>query len=195
MKKLFLLSNLILASFFLYAQTRSGNVNELSKNQPKQNNRNDQQGGFKKENLRFGGNFGAAFGDVTLVDISPTVGYQFTPMLQAGIGFIYNYYSIKYNNAYNYSTSVYGLSTYGEFKPIRNIFLRVEYGQMNYKTDFSGQTDRREWVQYPLVGGGVILPIGTNGEFTATLLWNLNHDEEKSIYSNPIIRIGGRFGL
>ncbi|MDR0438455.1 MAG: hypothetical protein LBH22_09200 [Bacteroidales bacterium] len=194
MKKNLLLSTLISASLLLNAQTQSGNVSSFSNNPSYQNTPNDQGTGFQRGNLRFGGTFGLMFGDITIIDISPTVGYQFTPMFQLGVGVIYNYYSERLLDGRKFSMSAIGGNSYVQFSPIKFFFLRAEYGILNQEVDFWGNR-RNEWVQYPLVGGGVFMPIGQSGGLSASLLWNLN-DTDWSVYGqNPIFRIGVVFGL
>ncbi len=155
MKKIFLVVNGIFLSLFLQAQTQSGTVSDLTKGQKTQVSSPDNPTGFRKENLRIGGSFGAAFGNVTIVDISPTVGYQFYKMFQAGVGAVYNYYAYDGYNNERIKNHIFGGLVYGEFSPLRQIFLRAEYGMLNYTPYMN---DEREWVAYPLVGGGVFCP-------------------------------------
>ena len=198
MKKFILLTNCMIISLLLQAQTRSGNVSDFRNQQKNQPVKNDQQGGFKKENLRLGGNFGLAFGTITIVDISPSVGYQFTPMFQVGAGIVYNYYSDARWNP-RFTTSTYGAGPYFQFRPIigsfRNVFFHAEYGLLNHDINRSPyRPEEREWVHYPLIGGGAFLPVGSNGGLTVSLLWNL-YETDKSLYTNPILRVGFSFGL
>jgi hypothetical protein len=205
MKKTIIIIGLILFSFSLQAQTRSGSIGDVLKGQGNQSNQNtqnaNQPSGFRKENLRFGGTFGANIGnDVTLIDISPTVGYQFSPRFQAGLGVIYNYYSLR--NQYTgkrVSTNVFGGSSYGQFTVVKaanmNFFVRGEFNAINHITGYTpGGNEIREWVTYPLIGGGLLLPFGGTGAISVQLLYNLN-ESEKSIYENPIFRVGIVFGF
>src|SRR5687768_12934957 len=50
--------------------------------------------------LTFGGNFGAQFGQVTFVDVSPLVGYRATDKLTVGIGGTYNFLDFRYTDQY-----------------------------------------------------------------------------------------------
>ena len=84
MKQVFLLASLMFIPLLLQAYTRSGSVQ--SSQHSNQTTPNKPHNGFKKENLRFGGNFHLEAGNITRIDISPTIGYQFTKMLQAGVG-------------------------------------------------------------------------------------------------------------
>ncbi|MDR2908084.1 MAG: hypothetical protein LBU91_08875 [Bacteroidales bacterium] len=194
MKKLFFFTTVLFFSLVLNAQTQSGNVNELSKQQSKQSIQDNSDHTFKKENLRFGGSFGASFGAITSIDVSPSVGYQFYPRFQAGLGLTYNYYATD-SYAGRFSMNIYGVSPYAEFMIIKRfLLLRAEYGLMNYNTNFSTIDVKREWVPYPLVGAGIFLPMGQTGGISALIMWNLN-ETDKTLYTNPILRIGFSFGL
>ena len=219
MKRLFFASNLILVSLFfssvtlneVNAQTRSGSVSDVQNNQrtrsqPTPQNK-DEQRGFKKENLRFGGNFGAAFGPITYVDISPMVGYQFTRRFQAGMGLIYNYYAENIPPYPRLSMHIFGVNPYAQFSVVQlpsfHLFLRGEYMLLNENINF-GIYDfvagaylepKRGFVHYPMIGGGVLLPVGQNGGISIQLMWDLI-EKERSIYgSNPILRMGIMLGL
>src|SRR6476619_3158049 len=52
--------------------------------------------GFDKDKLFFGGNFGLSFGDYTLINISPQIGYRFNKWIAAGTGLNFIYSSIRY---------------------------------------------------------------------------------------------------
>jgi hypothetical protein len=80
--------------------------------------------------------------------------------------------------------------------PSFRLFLRAEYGLLNYNTNFIYSLDvNREWVHYPMVGGGILLPIGQTGGVSIQLMWDLV-EKEFSIYGqNPIFRMGVMFGL
>ena len=43
-------------------------------------------GGFDKSKLFVGGNLGLAFGYATIINVTPQVGYHFSPMFAAGVG-------------------------------------------------------------------------------------------------------------
>jgi hypothetical protein len=129
------------------------------------------------------------------------VGYQFTSKFQAGAGVTYNYYADK-RYATTFSKNIFGINSYAEFRPLpadlgilSMFFLRAEYALMHYNTNNHPSLDvNMEWVSYPLVGGGAALPLGNNGAITMSILWNLNHSD-KSLYENPIYRVGVNFGL
>jgi hypothetical protein len=199
MKKKFLLSSLILFSLFLNAQTRSGNVSDIQssqKNRATQTSQDDDKKGFRRENLRFGGSLGATFGPITFVDVSPAVGYQFTRRFQAGVGITYNYYADSRFTP-RFSMHTYGASPYTQFSliqlPSLHIFARAEYGLLNYSINLI--EPKRQWFHYPMVGGGILLPIGRGGGVSLQVMWDLI-EKDFSIYGqNPIIRMGIMLGL
>jgi len=201
MKKHAILSILILTSLFLNAQTQSGSIRDIQNNQrnrPAQTTQDEQRKGFQKENLRFGGNFGLMFGTITIIDISPSVGYQFTRRFQAGMGLIYNYYSDSRFTP-KFSMNIFGASPYAQFTALQtsalHLFLRAEYGLLSHEIDPWSPVNTRQWVQYPMIGGGLFLPVGQNGGLSVQLMWDL-YEKPYSVYaSNPIIRIGFMFGL
>ncbi|MCL2412903.1 MAG: hypothetical protein FWC98_02060 [Bacteroidales bacterium] len=204
MKKIFFLSILISTSLFLNAQTRSGSISDVQRNQNQRNqtDQNERQRGFQRENLRFGGSLGASFGNTTFVDISPMVGYQFTPRLQAGLGVIYNYFSIRDRwTGERFSMHVFGVNPYAQFVVIQipqfHFFLRAEYAVVNYDVNFwwSNLDRKREWQHYPLIGGGVLLPVGRNGGISLQVMWDLLENNPTIFGRNPIFRMGIMFGL
>ena len=137
MKKILLLSILIFTSLTLSAQTRSGTISDVQRGG--QNQRQDEQRGFQRENLRFGGNFGLRFGGITFIDVSPIVGYQFTNRFLAGVGVTYNFYSDRRFQP-PLTMSVIGGTTFAQFSivqiPALHIFARVEYSLLNQQVDF-----------------------------------------------------------
>src|SRR5262245_12495917 len=80
------------------------------------------------DRLYFGGNFGLQFGDQTLVDLSPLVGYRLTEKLSVGVGATYIYYHFEdpYHYYPSYSTHIYGGSIFTRYYFLENIFGQVE---------------------------------------------------------------------
>ncbi|MCL2413755.1 MAG: hypothetical protein FWC94_00675 [Bacteroidales bacterium] len=199
MKKLLLLSTLISVSLLLNAQTRSGSISDVQRDQNRRNQaQNEQQSGFQRENLRFGGNFGLRFGTITFIDVSPAVGYQFTNRFLAGVGVTYNYYRDRRFDP-PFTMSVIGGTTFAQFAviqiPSMHFFLRAEYSLLNQEVDFFGQYQRRDWVHYPMVGGGILLPFGRSSGVSIQLMWDLIEKDNSIFPMNPIIRMGFMFGL
>src|SRR5688500_8633871 len=74
--------------------------------------------GFQKENLFIGGNFGLTFGDYTLINVSPQLGYRFNDYLAAGFGINGQYVSDRLRDfsgrtIYKSTRGIIGLNTFG----------------------------------------------------------------------------------
>ena len=162
------------------------------------------------DRIFFGGNFGLQFGDITLIDVSPMVGYRITDKVAAGISFNYKYYHDKkffynqYSNSFMEMTSnIYGASIFGRYYFVENLFAHIEYEYLiysydNYRPNSVGisYSKSTETVNVPglFLGGGYRQPIGGRTYFTITILYNIM-ESQYSPYSNPIIRVGMSVGL
>jgi hypothetical protein len=153
--------------------------------------------------LDFGGYIGAQFGTVTLVDISPIVGYRVTDRFHTGVGFTYQYYRYDYSNAPDYSTSSYGTSVFGRYFIWRDLFAHVEYAPLyvtyyDYYYDNTGFYSYREqgntWVHDFFIGGGYRQVLGGKAFMSLMVLFNVN-ETYYSPYRNPVIRIGFGVGI
>jgi hypothetical protein len=158
----------------------------------------------KLANFVFGGAIGLQFGTITLIDVSPNVGYYFTPKVLAGIGFTYEYYSQKWYEK-SISSSIYGGRIYNEYIFFDNIgtktrmrsnfaiFSHIEYEALNMDRDFSNYQSfdkiGRFWLHGILIGGGLKQMVGKRASLNISILYNLIQDS-RSPYTNPILRIG-----
>ncbi len=155
--------------------------------------------GFQRDRLFTGGGLGLQVGSVTLIDVSPHIGYYFTEKLALGIGGTYLYY--RSNTDYlKYSTSIWGGRVFGRYYIIPEAFAHVEYEYLNYEAAlvdpygyFTGNTER-VGVDNVLVGGGYRQNIGGNAWINLIVLWNIN-ESVYTLYENPIIRVGMDLGL
>ena len=154
-----------------------------------------QKGNFTSR-LFFGGGFGLQFGSVTLIELSPLVGYKVTPKFSLGVSPTYKYY--KYNDYYgpsnDLSTNVWGGSIFARYSIFQNVFAHVEYETLYYNTKVSGNPEYMQQYNSFFVGGGYNQQIGQNSAMYFLLLWNLN-DTPDSPYINPVIRIGFSVGM
>lgn len=155
------------------------------------------------DKLFFGGGLGLQFGTLTLIDISPVVGYRITEKFETGLGFTYKYYRIKdyyidYNTgiAYDLKSNILGGSVFTRYHITENIFVHAEYESLQYKYDeyynpgIGLQSDKRTAIINSIfVGGGYRQRISQGSYFFMMALWNLN-DGALSPYSNPILRMG-----
>ena len=152
---------------------------------------------FDWNKVYLGGGLGLQFGSITLIDLSPIIGYRFSEDLSAGVGISYQYLAIRDPS---FSSNTYGGGPFARYMVYENLFVHVEYQILNSEYFVVDQNQRilgtfREDVHYFWVGGGYRQQLGGNSFLMLTVLYNLN-DSELSIYpSNPIIRMGVSFGL
>lgn len=148
---------------------------------------------FDPEKLTYGGNFGATFGTLTYVDISPFIGYRLTDDWLAGVGVSYIYYRQRISSNYTYQTHLYGGRLFSQYSILDNVFVHGELEALNFEYyDFLSGRDGRAWYVTPLIGGGYSQPIGANASLRIMALYALNSQNPKSpYYGNPLVfRIG-----
>lgn len=143
-----------------------------------------------RDHLFTGGNFGLQFGTVTLVDISPVIGYKITPKFSAAIGVTYTYYKDeRYVPAF--VQNIYGARLIGRYFIFDNLFVHAECEGLNSKWDYY----QKPFTIINVLGGaGYRQAVTDNLYFDAMLLWNFT-PSVYTPYNNPIIRIGFNIGL
>jgi hypothetical protein len=147
------------------------------------------------DRIYFGGGFGASFGTITSVYVSPVVGYMITRSLSAGVGITYQYYS---DSRFDYQTNTYG----GKLFARQNLsflklplFLYTEYETLNFEVYEPLPPDdfrlTRDWIPSLFFGGGFFQPFGRRGGFFITAMYNVIYDELRSPYDSPwVFRVG-----
>jgi hypothetical protein len=152
---------------------------------------------FDRSKLEFGGNLGLQFGDYTLINIAPQIGYRLTSYFTAGAGVSYTYLKDKFwstsNQSYKYSASYFGMNVYGRFYPLQYAVISVQpeasrmWATYNYAT---GKERINEFVPSVLIGGGL-----RYGPVIAMIQYDLIQDKN-SPYSNSIFySVGYTFGF
>ena len=145
----------------------------------------------------FGGDFGFQFGDFTVINISPIMGYMVTPRLSVGPGITYQYLkgdAINYytGQRYSYDQNIFGFRGFARYNITPMFFAHSEYESLKveYPNEFAPGF-ANEWVPGFFVGGGVFQPVGRRAGIGLTVLFNLLYDEIKSPYnSNLVLRAG-----
>jgi hypothetical protein len=148
---------------------------------------------IKKKRTFVGGNLGIQFGTVTILDISPYVGYRMTKGLSIGAGFTYQYFKDGRGDE-KYSSNIYGGRLFTSYTIIPEIFAYAEYEVLNFEVPNSFGDAARKNVSSVLVGGGYRQMIGPNMFSDIMILWNLTESVD-SPYTNPIYRVGISIGL
>lgn len=162
--------------------------------------------GFDKSKLFVGGNFALNFGNITIVNISPQVGYRFNRFFAAGAGVNGEYTSFRFQDFNGRTTSrqnygVAGLNIFGRVYPIEQLLLQVQ-PELNYtwgKEKFYGPPDiesklEGKIVPSVLVGGGAAIPAG-RGAFLIMVQYDVLQNE-RTPYGNKIFyNFGYNIGL
>lgn len=142
------------------------------------------------DRVYYGGGLGLQFGTLTMINISPDIGYKITQRYSAGIGLRYIYFADRrYIPAV--TSSIYGASVFNRFLITSFLFAHAEYEVLNGAWDYS--TSRRFFIANVWVGGGIRQSVGGAG-LNLMILWNIN----KSPYSpfpSPQIRGGISIGI
>lgn len=82
---------------------------------------------FSLSRLTFGGGVGMQFGDYTVINVSPQVGYNVTKKMNLGAGVTYSYFSEKFDHdRYKESNNYLGVNIYGKFYPIPYTVLMLQ---------------------------------------------------------------------
>jgi hypothetical protein len=158
--------------------------------------------GFDKSKLFFGGNLGLAFGTYTIINVSPLVGYQFTPVFAAGAGINYSYYG--YNDGYyKYNQSYAGMSLFGRVSPIRQFFIQVQpevnyiWGTITPYNNNQALTSKipTQFVPSLLLGGGAAIPTGPNGAFTISVMYDVIQNPWSPYYHQAVYGFGYNVGF
>jgi hypothetical protein len=158
--------------------------------------------GFQKEKVFIGGNFGLTFGDYTLINISPQVGYRFTKLFAAGVGINGQYVGYK-DRTFNgdlyrkVSQGVTGLNVFGRLYPVNQFFLHAQ-PEANYlfgKETFY-QPSKEEYkldaaiAPSLLLGGGAVLSSGGRGGFVISVLYDVLQHENSPYGRRPVYNVG-----
>lgn len=166
MKRTILLSLLLLSSLTLAAQTSTNS--------------------FDMRKLTFGGNIGMQFGNYTMIDISPQVGYNITNSFNAGGGISYTYFKDSwhsYGDKYTEKRNYFGFNVYGRYTVLNYLVLSVqpEINGMSQKLKGGGaESDKNKLVPSVLVGAGLRL-----GPLMASVYYDVIQNDY-SPYGNKI---------
>lgn len=147
-----------------------------------------------RENLIWGGNFQAWFGNPTYIYLSPGIGYTFFEHFQLGLGFIYNHTSYQ-TRGMQFKQNIFGGHSYARLVFAENFFLQVQVDKLKQPDIYGSDPNAKRWVNYLLGGFGLRQPMGENIALTTSILYNF-HPDPLSIYPGGfIIQFGitGRF--
>jgi hypothetical protein len=153
-----------------------------------------------QKHLFTGGSIGLQFGIVTLVDLSPLIGYKITKNFSAGIGATYQYCSAKdYQYGYTYKTSIYGGRVFARYYFLKNFLVDAEYESLSLESKYFDLYQIHNTPRFLennlFAGGGYRQIIGENSCFYIMILYNLNETIDNHYGSPYIIRTGVEIGF
>lgn len=166
---------------------------------------NEEIKGFDKSKLFFGGSFGLSFGDQTLINVSPQVGYRFNQYFAAGAGVNFIYSSLKsfYTNGDVFSRQSLGyagLNVFGRVYPIEYILLQVQ-PEMNYSWGKYKEYNPDATYNLPgkfvpslLLGAGGAIPAG-RGAFIIMGQYDVIQDPRGPYGKNIFLNFGYNIGF
>lgn len=199
MKKMrrFLLCLLPLLPFYLGAQITPRPDGRI-------NSRDNSTGGKSIQDMSFserlvkGGGLQAQFGNVTILEISPTLGYKMTEKWVAGVGANYLYFRQNYAGTIS-SFNVYGVRGFTYYQLLDNVIAYTELEQLSIPgfNPLSGQPERYSLVNH-WVGAGFRQWMGPRVALDALLLYNTLYRQSNiyNIYASPFTyRLTVSFGL
>lgn len=161
--------------------------------------------GFDKDKLFVSGNFGLSFGDFTLINISPQIGYRFNKTLAAGVGINGIYSStrsrfITGETASRENFGVVGLNVFGRIYPIQYAFLQLQpeanytWGKLKvYSPDDVYKLDGKV-VPSLLAGAGAAIPAG-RGAFIVMAQYDVLQNARTPYGEKVFFSFGFNFGL
>ena len=206
-------------SAFRYDTIRSTKSNaKTNVRKPVANAPTKTKSSFDKKKLFFGGNFGLQFGNYTLVDISPQIGYAFSRYASAGLGISYTHINTSFISYYDYkdTRNYAGFNFFGRFYPIPNIVLSVQpeinyfWGSynnvnVNYYSGYYGGNNNGNYYEQKkyissiipafLVGGGLRIPAGTAGSVLMMVQYDLIQDRYLPYGTSFFYSVGYTFGF
>ncbi len=168
MKRLiFLLS--ILSVFFtqsLFAQFEDYEQKEIKHEKITKKSEKDSSKIFGRTVI--GGDFNLAFGTITAIQLSPTVGFYVTSWSLAGAYVSYEYFKSK---SMNYSDSRYGAGVLVELYPIEWLVLHGENGLTRV---YDYQNYKYLWTYDVFAGAGFRQKFGKKSMVNYLFLFNIN---------------------
>jgi len=154
--------------------------------------------GFDIRRLTFGGRFGLQFGDYTVVNIAPQVGYNFSDKFNAGGGFSYSYYKEDFysgSEKWKDKRSYLGFNIYGRLYPVDFLVLMVqpEINRMWSTLEHDRTSEKikeSKFVPSLIAGGGIRL-----GAMTAMIQYDVAQNKNSPYGNNIFYSIGYMFGF
>jgi hypothetical protein len=165
----------------------------------------EEQKKFDPSRLVFGGNLGVSFGNFTFINISPQVGYMFSPLVTAGAAINYVHSSFKTqdfngNDLYKENFSYAGINLFGRFFPTNFLFVSLQpevnysWGKVTFENDQPDIKQPTEWIPTLLAGAGVMIGgSGGRGGVMVSLQYDLAQNPRSPYGTRPFVSMGINF--
>jgi hypothetical protein len=146
-----------------------------------------------KEKLYYGGTVSLSFGDADQIGFFPMIGYKVTPKLSAGIELGYQH--VSYDEPVDESSDNYGAGVFGRYRLTPRIYGHAEYEAIRYE-HLRTVSSESGTVNYLLVGGGYVMPVGPRTSVYAEVLFDVLQEED-SPYGDwePFVSVGVGVGF
>jgi hypothetical protein len=154
------------------------------------------------ERITPGGNFGLALGNTLFINVSPLIGYKFTPRFFAGAGPSYIYSRTRLTPTIAFRTNILGGRVFAQHAVIGNFALRGEYELLRaqYPISITSTGDIIEgttWISNPLAGVAYMIPTGRRSFMNVMLMYNFGftaNEQNRLMYNSPLVfRTGFQF--
>lgn len=182
---------LLIISFSLLFQTAFGQTDGDEKKNDKSEETGEPIHPFISD-LIWGTGFGAQFGGITFIDISPMVGYPITKRFIAGLGGSYRYYRQRgaTANAPSFRANILGGSVWSRFYVFDNLYAHAEYEML--RIDLFGGANQVSYLKgTALVGAGYQQRYGERVTGFMSVLFPVYTDQTQiELYRIPVIRFG-----
>jgi opacity protein-like surface antigen len=149
-----------------------------------------------KDRWFVGGSFGASFGTVDSISVSPLVGFHVTPRFDVGLQLFYRWID---DGRYSPSitTNDYGTTLFARARVVANFFLEADIQFTSYEYPTGTGTARSNYNTF-LAGAGYAFPLGHNASFYVSALYDFRYDANAAYvpYDSPwVIQIGAAVGF
>lgn len=150
----------------------------------------------KSAQMFYGGGVGLAFGDVRYVELSPMVGWRFSPQFGTGVSLMYRWREdTRWASSPSYTD--WGGSLFARYRFPGKLFVQAEYDYTDYEYQTTLTTTKRQGYSGYLAGAGYSVPMGKGASAFVLALYDFAYsNSSNSPYASPwTIRAGVSVGF